>query len=280
MCRMFSPTQAQLCLVTSNPKVRVSKRPDRPTAIRFLVLTSLTLSALCFVAGCSSSTPPISIKLSASSAQMDQGQTVGITATLTNDSSSRGVTWTLSGPGSLSTQGPNFINYIASSNVSSPQMVTITATSVANSTKNASIQITINPPPQISFLQSLANGRTGAAYSQTIAVTGGTPPFTWSLQSGAVPSGLNLNQNTGAISGTPAGAGTWYFWAQATDAAGVTAMDPFLSLEIDSGNSPGNPVPFVYQPLIPDAVAPGGPSFTLTVNGTTFASFHLHCRAG
>ncbi|MGD0921624.1 MAG: choice-of-anchor D domain-containing protein [Terriglobia bacterium] len=31
-----------------------------------------------------------------------------------------------------------------------------------------------------------------------------------------------------------------------------------------------NPVPFVNQPLIPAAIAPGGPSFTLTVNGTGF----------
>ncbi|HEV2426019.1 MAG TPA: FG-GAP-like repeat-containing protein, partial [Terriglobia bacterium] len=33
-----------------------------------------------------------------------------------------------------------------------------------------------------------------------------------------------------------------------------------------------NPVPFVNLPLVPDAVAPGGPNFTLTVNGTGFVS--------
>jgi len=33
-----------------------------------------------------------------------------------------------------------------------------------------------------------------------------------------------------------------------------------------------SPVPFVNQPLVPDAVAPGGPDFTLTVNGTGFVS--------
>jgi hypothetical protein len=31
-----------------------------------------------------------------------------------------------------------------------------------------------------------------------------------------------------------------------------------------------NPVPFVNQPLVPDAAAPGSPGFTLTVNGTGF----------
>src|SRR5437773_5073634 len=33
-----------------------------------------------------------------------------------------------------------------------------------------------------------------------------------------------------------------------------------------------NPVPLINQPLIPDAVAPGGAAFTLTVNGTGFVS--------
>jgi hypothetical protein len=31
-----------------------------------------------------------------------------------------------------------------------------------------------------------------------------------------------------------------------------------------------NPVPFIDQPLVPDATAPGGPEFTLTVNGAGF----------
>jgi hypothetical protein len=33
-----------------------------------------------------------------------------------------------------------------------------------------------------------------------------------------------------------------------------------------------NPVPFISQPLVPDAAEPGGPGFTLTVNGTGFVS--------
>src|SRR5277367_3811726 len=33
-----------------------------------------------------------------------------------------------------------------------------------------------------------------------------------------------------------------------------------------------SPIPLVNQPLVPDAVAPGGASFTLTVNGTGFVS--------
>jgi len=33
-----------------------------------------------------------------------------------------------------------------------------------------------------------------------------------------------------------------------------------------------NPVPFVQQPLIPPTALPGGPGFTLTVNGSGFVA--------
>jgi FG-GAP-like repeat/Abnormal spindle-like microcephaly-assoc'd, ASPM-SPD-2-Hydin len=35
---------------------------------------------------------------------------------------------------------------------------------------------------------------------------------------------------------------------------------------------PANPIPLINQPLVPDATAPGGAGFTLTVNGTGFVS--------
>jgi fibronectin type 3 domain-containing protein len=41
------------------------------------------------------------------------------------------------------------------------------------------------------------------SYSLTLAATGGTTPYTWSLTSGTLPGGLNLNASTGLISGTP-----------------------------------------------------------------------------
>src|SRR5271165_3768191 len=50
---------------------------------------------------------------------------------------------------------------------------------------------------------ALPNGEVGIAYSVTLAATGGTAPYAWSLTSGALPTGLALNASTGAISGTP-----------------------------------------------------------------------------
>src|SRR5258708_9662896 len=48
---------------------------------------------------------------------------------------------------------------------------------------------------------SLPAGQTGAAYQATLAASGGTTPYSWSLASGSLPGGLALNAGSGAISG-------------------------------------------------------------------------------
>jgi FG-GAP-like repeat/Putative Ig domain len=224
--------------------------------------------ALIFLPGCGSS-PPISVSLSAPTTQTDQGKAIVITAKLRNDGSNSGVTWSLSGPGSLTGETNFGVTYNAPPSVAAAITATVTATSLKDNSRKNSLTLTANPPPQIS--PTLPNGTTGAAYSQTIAETGGTSPFTWSVSNGSLPNGLSINSGTGTITGTPSGGGTWYFEAQVTDAVGVTAID-FLSIQVNSNLVPGNPIPFVSQPLVPEAATPGGPGFTLTVNGAGFVS--------
>src|SRR5207302_8160760 len=48
----------------------------------------------------------------------------------------------------------------------------------------------------------LPSGTVGVGYSQTIAVTGDTAPYIWSIPAGSLPSGLALSSTTGAIGGT------------------------------------------------------------------------------
>ena len=233
--------------------------------------------------GCSNPPAPITVSLSPSSPQtIDQGLSVAITATVTNDISAKGVTWSLNGPGSLSASTGLLVSYKSpTTSLASAAQAMVTATSLADSTKSASLQITVNPYP-VMPPQALANGTVGVAYSQTIALTGGTAPFQWSVYDGpietgwevggAVPDGLMLDANTGTISGNPTGAGTWYFEATATDADSAFAFYP-LSIQINpAGPVTANSVPFLNQPLGPTAVAPGGPALTLKVSGTGFAS--------
>jgi uncharacterized protein YhjY with autotransporter beta-barrel domain len=69
---------------------------------------------------------------------------------------------------------------------------------------------------------TLPAGTSGTAYAQTIAATGGNGTYTYSLVSGALPTGLALNTNTGALSGTPTVTGSYSFDVSAQDTAGNT----------------------------------------------------------
>lgn len=51
---------------------------------------------------------------------------------------------------------------------------------------------------------NLPSTEPGASYTQPLVPLGGNPPLQWSIQSGSLPSGLNLNPATGEISGTVA----------------------------------------------------------------------------
>jgi hypothetical protein len=49
----------------------------------------------------------------------------------------------------------------------------------------------------------LSDGEETVAYSEQLVATGGNPPYTWEVFSGALPPGLSLGLSTGIISGTP-----------------------------------------------------------------------------
>ncbi len=74
---------------------------------------------------------------------------------------------------------------------------------------------------------SLPGGMQNTSYSANFAATSGTPPYTWLITSGSLPSGLTLNATTGAITGTPTGSGTSTFTAQVKDANSLTASKTF-----------------------------------------------------
>ncbi len=60
------------------------------------------------------------------------------------------------------------------------------------------------PPPLAATSAALPAGQVGKTYSATPTANGGTPPLTWSVASGTLPTGLSLDASTGTISGTPA----------------------------------------------------------------------------
>jgi hypothetical protein len=223
--------------------------------ISWIVLMAVGYLSATFLSGCNSgsSAPPppaIFVTLSPSTAQkVDQGQSVNLTATLTNDSSNKGVTWSVSGTGcagaacgTLSNLASAAATYTAPSAVTTNLSVTVTATAVADSTKSATDSMTAFPPPKVTAT-SLPGGTGGTVYSAALQATGGISPYTWSVTAGAPTQGLSVNTD-GSISGTPTASGTSNFTVQVADSGNppltatanqsITVIVPPLSISTTS----------------------------------------------
>lgn len=97
----------------------------------------------------------------------------------------------------------------------------------ANGVKaSQALTATVYTIPAISTIK-LADTYVGTAYSQTLAVSGGKSPYTWSITAGALPAGLSLNSSTGIIVGTPTAALNSGFTVQVKDANNQTATKVF-----------------------------------------------------
>ncbi len=85
-------------------------------------------------------------------------------------------------------------------------------------------------PPITLSPSTLPPGAVANPYSQTITATGGTAPHTFTVTSGALPTGLSLNPVTGLISGVPLTPGLFSFTVRATDAGGCIGASPYTLL--------------------------------------------------
>ena len=81
---------------------------------------------------------------------------------------------------------------------------------------------------------SLPAATVGAGYDATVAVTGGTAPYTFTVASGQLPMGLGLNNSSGKISGTPGASGTSNFDISVSDSMGDSQQQ---SLQITVSNA-------------------------------------------
>jgi hypothetical protein len=94
---------------------------------------------------------------------------------------------------------------------------------------------------------SLRAGSVGQPYSDQITVSGGTGPYTFTLLSGTLPPGIQLNGSTGAVTGTPTHVGDYTFAVKATDSQGTTGSANYS-------------ISIAGQPLLitPPTIPPGG----------------------
>ncbi len=206
------------------------------SALLILSLSSLT--------GCGgSSRKAITVAIGTpSSTSVDQGESVSLTATVANDSTNAGVTWSISCSqgecGTLSSNTTTSVTYNAPAMVSSGFTVTITATSNAKAGVTATLTLTVVVPPTIGTASgALAGGTVGSTYSVTLTASGGVTPYKWSVTTGSLPAGLSLSSSAGTITGIPTASGSSDFTVTLTD-SGSPALTASLEFSITIAAAP------------------------------------------
>lgn len=167
---------------------------------------------------------------------------------------------------------------------------TAKVTDAASATGAAPLQITISAAGVTITTASLPNGEVNTSYAGALAATGGTAPYTWSITSGALPTGMNLNSSTGAIGGTPTqGVTAASLTFKATDSSSPNALTQSKALSLTvfnisvavspkrGGVTTGQHLPFTAT--VTNDVGSAGVSWTVSTSGalanqtTSAASF-------
>ena len=108
---------------------------------------------------------------------------------------------------------------------------TIRATDSLGNTKDQTLTLLVNwQTLSITTGATLPNGTIGVAYSTTLAATGGSGSYTWTLTGGTLTGGLSLNTATGVVSGTPNTPANYSFTVRVDSSDGQTASRTFSLL--------------------------------------------------
>src|SRR5271166_6075612 len=122
-----------------------------------------------------------------------------------------------------------------------------------------------NGPSALNILTSspLPTGAEGDAYKQGLVASGGVQPYTWTVDSGALPPGLTLSTD-GVLSGTPptGSAGTYSFTVRVTD-----SQSPVKAYQIANLSLTINPPLSFPVSTLTNAVIAVPYSATITASG-------------
>jgi hypothetical protein len=119
--------------------------------------------------------------------------------------------------------------------------VRVVATSVVDPAVKAvtTVAITTVSAPDLKILTSnMPTGLLRAAYTMSLAASGGTIPYRWSISSGSLPNGVTLSLNTGAFSGMPLQSGNFPFTVRVNDSTGHTDQQNFTLMVSTSCGPP------------------------------------------
>ncbi len=210
--------------------------------------------------------PPVNVSISPTTADVDVGKTQQFTATVINTSNTA-VTWSVTGSG-CSGSGCGTVSssglYTAPGTVPSPAQVTVTATSVADSSKSASAIVTILPVVAVTISPTSAEVVTGNTQQFSATVTGASNiAVTWTL---------NGTGCSGATCGTISSSGLYTAPAMVPSPAQVSVTATSVA---DPTKSASAVVTILHAIVV--SVSPGTAQvvtgmtqqFTATVSGTS-----------
>lgn len=159
--------------------------------------------------------------------------------------------WTLDAgalPGGLALSGSGALT--GAPTVAGSFDFTVRVTSAGSSATKA-LTLTVRSPVVVTTT-SLPNGAVGDAYDQTIAASGGSGTYLFTLSEGALPTGTSIDASTGRITGTPSAAGTFDFTVQATSDALSDAQA--LSITVVAAGCTLSSLPDTDGDRLPDCV--------------------------
>ncbi|HEX9474070.1 MAG TPA: Ig domain-containing protein [Steroidobacteraceae bacterium] len=263
-------------------RVSACAPPGRLVCAWFLTATAAMLSACAGgsrspVTGPVGTTAGVTLSSSTNSAQLQQGTTLVLTATVTKDTNNAGVTWTLPGDpavvGVLSNITTATVTYTAPTGITGTTTPIVTATSIADTTQYASATLVVLGTPIIDP-PVLFPGNVSSLYSAGVTVSGGLAPFTWSVtsSSGPLPPGITLGTSTiasTAISGTPTTEGSYPFQIKVTDTNNNSAtVDLTLLIKPAAACLLTGHYALLYTGYANDKPAVGAASLTISTAGT------------
>ena len=111
----------------------------------------------------------------------------------------------------------------------------------------------------------LAGGHVGSSYASQLEATGGEAPYTWTISSGALPSGLALSP-AGLVTGTPEAKGMATFTVTVSDSRGQSASRD-LTMEVLGAKPVVASAVFKKKKLRVEAVVADTATIEIWVNG-------------
>jgi Putative Ig domain len=94
-------------------------------------------------------------------------------------------------------------------------------------TSSATVGHVVDNAFKITTPSRLPDGLIGTGYTHTLMASNGSPPYTWYLTAGSLPTSTSLNCLSGVLSGGPATGGTFNFTIEARDSLGKKVSKNF-----------------------------------------------------